>query len=165
MNTFKFKDLMINVIPERFAGGGGHSLCSMDQASADHTPITPWTPVILVARHTPRFEVLGKVVETADREALELTERLATEVGRAAVGGAVHALCTQEQATCEANPWISPVASRAGLRFSDLVELKLHLREAVEAIETVEHKLERKTRRQARELVPKLKAAVEELGG
>lgn len=166
MATFKIKDLMINVIPDRLrGGGGGSSLCSADQSTSDHTPITPWTPVVMTARLTPRFQALEKIgTKQLDGAALE---GFARDVGRATVGAAFApgaALCTQDMATCAGNPRISPFASAGDfLTLNDLPEIRLHLAETVKAIEQVEAQLEKRAAGD-RELSKKLRAAAESVG-
>lgn len=172
LKQFKIKDLMINVIPEKWTvggGGGGASLCSMDQASVDHTPITPHTPVILVARYTPRMNVLDSFADQIDNLEAEQLEHIALDMGRAAVAGKLMrgtALCTQEMATCANNERISPWASDgAFLDASDLADLKIQLRDAVMQIEKVEEAFEQRTREHARDLAPRLESALKDLKG
>lgn len=166
MNTFKIKDLMINVIPDRLRGhGGGSSLCSADQSTADHTPITPWTPVVMTAKLTTRFRALERIdAKKLDGAALE---GFAHDLGRAAVGAAFipgAALCTQDMATCAGNPTISPVASAGDfLRLDDLPEIRLHLTETLKAIEAVESRLEKRAVEHGPDLSGKLVEAAESL--
>ena len=162
MATFRVKDLMINVIPKKFPGGGGSTgLCSADQATADHTPITPHTPVVMVANLTPKFESL-KNIDQLDRGTLD---QLATDIGRAAVGGGLVALCTQDMATCEGNARISPYASTVDFLVpTDFPALRLQMQDAVRRIEEAEHVLEERAMENRGELVPLLKDAVEALG-
>ncbi len=159
MATFKVKDLMINVIPKKFAGGSV-GLCATDQATAEYTPITPHTPVVMVANLTPKFESL-KNIEQLDRGALD---QLAVDVGRAAIGGGLAALCTQEMATCESMPRISPYASTVDFLVpTDFPELRLQMQDAVHRLEEAENVLEERASQKRGDLVPLLQDAIEAL--
>ena len=167
MSTFKIRDLMINVIPKQTVDRGGRAgLCAMEGSTADYTPITPHTPVILVAQYSPRFTVLEGLAEKVDRAGTEAITNIAADVGRAAVAGQFMALCAEDMATCANNEVLSPVAFGMDiLRVADLPALKLQLQDSIKAIDVVERNLGQLAQKQARDLLPRLEAAVDELKG
>jgi hypothetical protein len=180
---FKVKDLMINVIPERFLGTtGGASLCADNtpEESINYTPLTPMTPVIMVAKYTGRLQVLDQLAPkiadarlgdevTRDCPLRHVLEGVAVQVGRAAVAGKFvpgAALCAEDMGTCAANPFISPIASEGlELRVTDLPEVRLLLQEAVRGIEAVEATWEKQTVAKGDEIRPRLESALQGLGG
>ena len=163
MKAFMVKDLMINVIPQEI-GSSGVAYPGPDDDITDFPPTI--TPVIAVARFSPRFHVITQVAEgSIERLSPEILDNVALEAGKAAVAGAFigTAQCTIDMPTCEANQIISPVASHNALRFEDLAIAKGLLVEAVERITALEKSRLRLASAQAEELIPRLEGALEEL--
>ena len=168
--TYKVKDLVINLVPNTFLGGGSVGLCAASQASADHTPLTPHTPVILVANQIERLNTLNVFAGKLEKLDIARLNEAALDIGKAAVAGKFTrgaALCTMDMPTCDASQPgnISPFASLGNsiLRVDDLAKLKIQLMDAVRAIDAVENQVEKNTLASADAILPRLEAAVEEL--
>jgi hypothetical protein len=158
IDTFRIKDLMINVIPSAFVGGGGSSQPGPDDDMND----IPWwlTPVISIAVQTSKFQAIRKV-GLENLAAVEM-EHVAHDLGFAALGGAF--LCSQDMPTCAQNPRISPWATPGvALRFDDLPEVKLLLNEALEYITKIENSRFQQAQADASTLIPLLEDALREL--
>ncbi|HHI94747.1 MAG TPA: hypothetical protein ENK04_14795 [Gammaproteobacteria bacterium] len=161
MRTYKVKDLMVNLMPLK-TGGGSVAYPGPDSDTSEFP--TPLTPVIAVARDVYKLQFLDSYKGEINRLEPAQLERVATDIGRAAVGGGLLALCSQDMATCEANENISPFASSiGGFQLDDLVYVKGLLNEAVARIEGVEAVAARRAKTDAQELIPMFEGALEEL--
>lgn len=156
---FKVQDLMIEVLA---AGGGGGA---MMPAPTEPTPPSPISPVAAVAAFTPRFEAIDRVAQMSEKVDVTFLDKAALEIGRALVAVRVAAYCSQEMATCDANPQISPWAS-AGvgeLRTADFGILQDHVHQTVKWIDEQGDLLEKRAVEQKAELLPRLETAAEYL--
>jgi hypothetical protein len=118
----------------------------------------------MVAKYSPQFQLIRELAVKVDQLDPEVMENVAQEAGMYAMAGMFVGLCTEDSPTCRANQIISPVASLGdGLRFEDLVEVKVFLNEAVARITDLENSRLNMARQQADKLIPKLEGALEEL--
>ena len=160
MATFKVKDLMINVIPERTSAGGGTFLPGPDSDTSEFPPTI--TPVIMIARDSYKLEFLNKFKGNVDQLNPQLIDKVADKMGQLAMGGAITALCTQDMPTCDGR-LISPVAMEPGrLTLQDLVSVKGLLKDAIHSIDQVEASATKRAFADEK-LVSRLEAGVEAL--
>ena len=161
MKTFKVQDLMISVVPSR-VGAGGVGMPGPDATLDDFPPTI--TPVISVAKYSPRFRLFDQFEGRIELLNSELLNEIALDVGKMAIAGAIKgtAYCTIDMPTCARNQWLSPVASLAeSLRFEDYIEAQVIMDTASELISEVAHKRLNEAREHAGDLIPKF----EELRG
>ena len=100
---FKVQDLMINVM----ASGGGGSV-SMP-APTEPTPPSPISPIAITSALELKLELVDKYVQLGKAVQIEQFDKLAFDIGRMLVGVRVAAYCTEDMATCDANPGASPL--------------------------------------------------------
>lgn len=143
---FKVKNLLFNVV----SNGNGTALVT---PGTDISPLTPITPVIRVSKITEQLQRVN-----FDKIDLTAFNQFTNNVGLNLVAG----YCTQDMATCNNNPGISPVASLGDtISVHDVYRLKETLVNSLSRIEEFEKALEVGTRKQAEAIVPTLKDALE----
>lgn len=154
---FKVHDLMINVL----GGGGGAAMPGPD----DDTPPSPISPVAVVAAYADRFHEIDRVVQLSDKVDVKVLDQIALEVGRAVVGARIAALCTEDMATCDANPRISPIASfgQGILRSADYGLIRDQVLDASKWVNQRGDELEKAAVEHKAELLPLLERATEYL--
>ena len=162
IRAFRVKDLMINVVPQSSDGG----TAGMPNPDDDIDPRGPGSPIIRVAQLSAKLFAMGFFSKVAELD-LQVVDHVALNIGRAALAPALSAaLCTEDMATCQANPRISPYASLdQGLRFQDLIEAKVALTETLNMITEIEDARLAQARKLSGEFIPRLEGALDELKG
>lgn len=153
---FKIQDLMINVL-----GRGGTAMPGPD----DPTPPSPISPVAAVAALKHRFLEVDKIAQLSAKVDVKALDQIALEIGRAVVGVRVAAYCTQEMATCDANPAISPFASvgEGVLRGADFAVIREQIQQTTTWADERGDTLEKAAVEAKADLLPHLERAVEYL--
>ena len=157
---FKVQDLMIEVLATGTDGGGAAM-----PAPTEPTPPSPISPIAAVAAYSPKFLAIDKAVKFADKVDLRILDDVALDVGRQVVRARVAALCAEDQATCQNNPQISPIAAFGDgvLRTADFRVLREQVLRAAKWIDERGDLLEKRACDRTKELVPRLHRAADYL--